>query len=177
MPFRRLLALAALWTALAPSPGARAQMVSVTVDPVTFFDDDPAWLLGVRALLGFDDEGALWPQLGLQAGYAFPSHLFLALTFDARLTDPWNLRVGGRVGALFRRRILDIGFGTGLSLLSIPGQRDLGPVPTTWVELRWKLSQQHRLTFALENDILVEQLGFDRGGALFGVGLGWALLF
>lgn len=177
MPLGRLLALAALWTALAASPAAHAQMVSVSVDPVTFFDDDPAWMLGLRALLGFDDEGALWPQLGLQAGYAFPSHLFLALTLDARLTEPWNLRVGGRVGALFRRRLLDIGFGTGLSLLSIPGQRDLGPVPTTWVELRWKLSKRHRLTLALEGDVLVEQLGFERSGALFGVGLGWTVMF
>lgn len=175
---RRLAALAALLVALAAPAGARAQpSLSVTVDPVTFFDDEAAWLLSVRPTLGFDDGGELWPQLGLGAGYVFPSHLLLALTFDGRLTEPHHLRLGGRVGALFRRQVLDVGFGTGLSLLAVPALDEIGPVPTLWFELRLRLSAAHRLSLLAEADVLVEQLGFARNRGQFGVGLGWTLVF
>ena len=176
----RAAALAAAFAAAAlalPSAAPAQSSLTVSVDPTTFFDDEPGWLLAARAELGFDDDGALWPQLGAGFGYAFPSHLLLAAWVDGRLTEPYHVRTSFRVGGLFRRKVLDIGFGTALSLLAVPQRREIGPVPTAWFELRLRLRHEHALSLHLEGDALIEQLGFDENRGHFGVGLGWSVLF
>ena len=148
-----------------------------SVDRHTFFDAEPAWLVGVRPAVGWAGNGDAFSQLSLMVGKVQARHFYVGGYLGGRLTDDTQLRAGMRSGIFIRGHLLNIGTGTSLGALVIPRTGEVGPISTWWAEARVRLSHRNFLTAYTEVDLLYRQLGFRKTQALPSVGVGWTFLF
>lgn len=168
---------AVLWAPPLLGQDLEPDRMTFSVDRETFFDDDPAWILGLRPALGWGNPGETFPQLGLVVGKAYANHAYLGGYLATRLTSPEHLRAGLRTGAFFRRLRFSVASGTSLGVLGVPRRAEVGVVATWWAEAQYKLSTRHFLTAFAEVDMLYKPLGFHETRTMPSVGLGWSVTF
>ena len=162
---------------LAPVSRASPQELRQSIDPVTFFETDPAWILLVQAGFGHDGRLAFFPLLGVRLGYRFADHTYFGLGISGRITEPVHLRVAPRLGVMFEAASFTFGFGTSLGLFASTRPRELG-LDIVWaLEVRYRLNDHHFLNAFVETDLLFEQLGFAETRVVPACGLGWSVAF
>ena len=173
----QLASVVALSLCLFSASRSSAQELRQSIDPVTFFDSEPAWVLMIQAGLGYDGRAALFPLLGVRLGYRFSDHTYLGLGVSGRATEPFHIRVAPRLGVMFEGSQLAFGIGTSLGMLFSTRPRELG-LDVVWaMEGRYRLNDTHFLSLFVEADLLFEQLGFVETRVITACGLGWSVQF
>ncbi len=168
-----LVGTASLWSAPAHADGE----LRFSVDRHTFFDAEPAWLVGVRPAVGWTPGGDAFSQLSLMVGKVHKRHVYLGGYVGARTNGETHLRAGMRSGVFVRGHRINVGTGTSLGVLVVPRSSEVGPIATWWAEARVRLSYRNFLTVYTEVDLLYRKLGFRQTRAVPSMGVGWTFLF
>ena len=174
---RQLSRMIALLLCLVSARQTPAQELHQSIDPVTFFETEPAWVLLVQAGFGHGGRSSFFPLLGVRLGYRFANHAYFGMAVSGRVSQPVHVRVAPRLGVMFEAAQFAFGFGTSLGLFASTRPRELG-LDIVWaLEARYRINDTHFLSVFAETDLLFERLGFVETRVVPACGVGWSVSF
>ncbi|MGM0577285.1 MAG: hypothetical protein ACQEXJ_16280 [Myxococcota bacterium] len=177
---RAMVVAAALLAATAGSAHAEdaAEPLSVTVDPDLLFEEEPRWMLGLRAGVGFPSESRpAFPTVGATLGRTFPGHFLLEGIASAGLGSRPDLTVGLRSGLSLEGEWLTGAMVVSPALLWIPDTGEVGPIGIWGLEMSVHVTRRHAVLVEGHVDMLFDALGFSETRQRVHVGLGWTWRF